>query len=90
MGKFLLAFLKFIGCKNETLDKLFHSDFRKMIEAINAGNLERIKYYHRVKKLDFNQQVENGENPLHIAAQHNQSEILVYLIDNIHTLNIAE
>ena len=38
--------LKSLGCSDTFLDKLFPSNFNKMIHSIIRGDLDDVKYYH--------------------------------------------
>jgi ankyrin repeat protein len=49
-------------------------------EAIKKGDLERIKFYHMNKKMNFNQYNKNGESPFLMAARYRRLNILQYML----------
>ena len=77
------------SCISFLLGKIFKNKFLKLTTAIKEGNLTLVKSYFQ-SRINFNQYLNNGDMPIHIAAKYNHLEIARFIADNVHNLNINE
>lgn len=74
------------GCKEclgRLWQKLFEKDIDILHEAIRKGDLDKVKYFHLIKKTNFNQYIKTGDSPLLLAARYRKFEILKYILRKI-------
>lgn len=73
----------------EFYKKVFKSNFMKLIVAIKRGNIDKVREFHK-KGLNFNQYMENGDTPLHVAAANSYFEIVSYICEKVQKVNIND
>jgi len=76
-------------CLRQVFRKIFKSKFSKLISAIKENNLNVVKHYY-AQKLNFNQQLPNGDTPLHIAVKAGHLDIVTFIGENVHPLKTNE
>lgn len=74
---------KCLGCFQKIYRFFFEKKIDMIQEAIKKGDLEKIKYYHIVKKLNFNQYNKLGDTPLLLAARAGKFDILKYILKKV-------
>lgn len=77
------------GCIAFILRRIFKAKFLGLIAAIRHGNLNLVKSYH-VNKVNFNNYLENGDTPLHVAVRANRLEIVKFICENIVNINVND
>ena len=70
-------------CFQRIWQKIFEKDIDKIQEAIKKGDLEKIRFFHIVKKANFNQYNKVGDSPLLLATRYQKLEILKYILKKI-------
>lgn len=61
------------------MNKLFENQIELISEAIIKNDLERVKFYHTVRRFNFNQYNDTGDTPLLIATRYKRMQILKYI-----------
>jgi len=77
------------GCIRFILNKIFKTDFYKLMDAIKSGNLSLVKHYYH-SKVNFSQYLPNGDTPLHWAVKNNQFQIMKFIVENVTNLNLND
>lgn len=71
------------SCWHRTLKKCFERQIDKIQDCIKRDDIERLRYLHMVKKLNFNKYTTTGDSPLLLAARHRRLEILRYILTKV-------
>ena len=69
--------------------KIFRTKFTRLILAIRRGNLAKVIELHK-KGLNFNQFLENGDTPLHLATRHKHKHIIRYICQNVPSISVND
>jgi len=77
------------SCMRFLVDKLFQTEFAKLIAAIRAGNIGLVKRFYQ-QKVNFLQYLHNGDTPFHIAVKFNNLEIVRFIAENVQNLNVND
>ena len=77
------------GCLRFILNKIFKTDFYKLMDAIKAGNLNLVKHYYHLK-VNFSQYLPNGDTPLHFAVKNNHFGIVKFIVENVPNMNLSD
>jgi len=77
------------SCIRLVLDKIFQTEFTKLVTAIRTGNISLVKKFYQ-QKVNFLQYLQNGDTPFHIAVKFNNFEIVKFIAENIQNLNLND
>jgi len=101
MGNSIRSFLQKAGCTDHVLNYLFSTNFEQLLSAIQKSDLEKVKFFHQIKKVSFSEYLPKvkqddslllspGDSPLHIAVSFQRLEIVKYIVQNVKPLNLED
>ena len=101
MGNSIRSFLQKAGCTDRVLNYLFSTHFEQLISAIQKCDMEKVKFFHLIKKVSFSEYIYKvkqgdsplltpGDSPLHIAVSFEHLEIVKYIVENVKPLNLED
>ena len=73
----------FKSCLSRTLKRCFERQIDKIHDCIKRDDIERLRYLHMVKKLNFNKYTSAGDSPLLLAARYQKLDILKYILTKV-------
>lgn len=71
------------SCMNKLWQMFFQKDIDLIQEAIRKGNIEKIKYFHMIKKMNFKLYNKLGDSPLLMATRYQKLDILKYIMKKV-------
>lgn len=67
-------------CLRVIIDKIQRSDVDRFFEAVEKGDLEKVRLYHEKKRIPLIRYDIHGNNALHIAVAKQNMPIIEYII----------
>ena len=71
------------SCLSRMFKRCFEREIDKIHDCIKKGDLEKLKFFHLVKRYNFNKYNSSGDSPLLMAARYRKLDLLKYIMQKI-------